>query len=189
MAMQFTVPVPISILMHLCASRWKKLRAATASHAPAIAPMTKTKIAGRPVPIEPGPKTIISFSGERSGPDRAGRWEFWTLMGPAGAAVTRCHEGVDPGERFCRMEGQRKYESLWKKSRSSDQLHPATIDDLESWMNTHPEFVPFAKSGELGGAKVRVVKEGGRCRVVSDAPWLRLATPRGIPARSRKMAR
>jgi hypothetical protein len=68
------------------------------------------------------------------------------------------------------MEGQRGYGSLWKKSRFADQLHPATIDDLESWMNTHPEYLPYAKCGELGGAKVRVVKEGGRCRVISDAP-------------------
>jgi hypothetical protein len=151
--------------------------------------MTKTTIDGRSVPIEPGSKTIISFSRGNDDPSEAGRWEFWTLMGPTGATVTRCHEGADPGESFCRMKGQREYKSPWKRSRFADQLHPATLDELESWLNTHPECVPHAKSGELGGAGVSVVKECGRYQVVRDAPWHRLGTPRGIPAGFRRMAR
>jgi hypothetical protein len=144
----------------------------------------KTSIDGRTVSIEPGPKTIISFSG-----GRGGRLEFWTLMGPSGAAVTSCHEGADPGERFCRMKRQRECQSRWKRSRFADQLHPATIDELESWMNSHPEHVPHARSGELGGAKVRVVKDGGRYRVVLDSSWIRLALPKGIPAPSWRLDR
>ena len=181
--MRIVVPVPISSLMHLYASGWKKLRAATASHAPVIAPMPTTRIDGQPIPIEPGPKTIISFSGGES-PGRTGRWEFWTLMGPSGAAVTSCHEGADPGERFSRMGGQRELQYLARKSRFAFQLHPATVDELESWMNSHPEHVPHARSGELGGAKVRVVKDGRRYRVVSDNLRLRFAMPKGILARS-----
>ena len=181
-------PAPILGLMDDYELRWKRLRAAITPHAPVIAPMTETTIDGRPVSIEPGSKTIISFSEGRGGPDEAGRWEFWTLMGPAGAVVTRCHEGADPGECFSGKRGPRENERPWKKSRFADQLHPATIDELESWMNTHPEYIAHAKSGELGGANVRVVKEGGRYWVVSDAPWLRFATSRGIHARSRRMA-
>jgi hypothetical protein len=187
--MHIRIPAPILSLMHVYASRWKKPRVTAVSYAPIIAPMTTTKIDGRPVPIEPGSKTIISFSAGRRGPDEAGKWEFWTLMGPAGAAVIRCQEGADPGESFCRMTGQGEHASPWRKSRFTDHLHPATIDELESWMNTHPECVPHAKTGELGGAKVRVVKEGRRYQVVLDEPWLRLAMPRGIPARLRGIAR
>ena len=185
--MQFRFPASILSLVHVYASHWRKPRVA-ASRASVIAPMTKTRINGQPVPIEPGSKTIISFSGGSSSPGEACRWEFWTLMGPAGAAVIRCHEGADPGESFCPRNGQGEHFRLRKKSRFADQLHPATIDELESWMNTHPDCVPHARTGELGGAKVRVVKEGGRYQVVLDEPWLRLSKPRGIPARLRGMA-
>jgi len=187
--MRTWVPAPVMELMHVYASRWKELRAATSRHAPTIARMTRTEIDGRLVTIEPGTKTIISFSAGRGGPGEAGRWEFWTLMGPAGAVVTRCHEGADPGECFCRMKGLREYGRTWKKSRFAEQLHPATVDELESWMNTHPDYVPHAKFGEIGGVKVRVVKEGRSYRVVSDAPWFRMATLSGMPARSRGIAR
>lgn len=131
--------------------------------------MTETEIDGRLVPIEPGPKTIIKFSGGRGGPREAGYYEFWAATGPAGKNVARCLLGADPGDRFRRMEGTAGYESGWVIARAADRLRPAAASELERWLNTHPDDARYAESGEVSGKKVRVANENGRYRVVPDA--------------------
>ena len=134
-----------------------------------------TTIAGRDVPIEPGPRTIIRFSGGR-GANEEGDWEFWTAVGPIEAmkdgtparkkTAARCRPGADPGERFLRMEGAPGYERGWAIARVAEFLRPATIGELERWLDEHPDDARYAEAGEVGGDKVRVVNEGGRYRVI-----------------------
>jgi hypothetical protein len=141
--------------------------------------MTDTEIDGRLVPIEPGPKTIIGFSGGRGGPSEAGDWEFWTAVGPMESrkdgtpirrkTAARCRPGADPGERFRRMENNPAEAEGWEIARRADYLRPSVAGEVQCWLN-HPSKrldAPHAGAGEIGGAKVRVVKEGGRYRVVS----------------------
>ena len=134
--------------------------------------METTKIAGRDVPIKPGPKTIITFSGGRGGPSEASRWEFWKARGPAGGVTARCREGEDPGKRFRDMDGAPGYESSWATARVADHLRPATAKEMEAWLNDNSKGkdAPHAESGEVGGMKVRVVESDGRYRVVFDTP-------------------
>lgn len=130
--------------------------------------MTETEIAGRRVPIEPGPKTIIRFSSGRGGEGEAGDWEFWTAVGPTHAVTARCRPGKDPGERFCRMEKSKDEQPGWIVARQAKYLRAATASELEAWLN-HPskgQDAPHAKAGEAVGEQVRVDNQDGRYRVV-----------------------
>lgn len=132
--------------------------------------MVTTKIAGRVVHIKDGPKTTITFSEGRGGPEEAGDWEFWTAVYGRKRCTARCREEKDPGERFCRMEGEPGYEGCWEIARQADYLRPATFSKLEEWLNTHPDDAPYAESGEVGGDKVTIVKRGWRYWATQHQP-------------------
>jgi hypothetical protein len=55
--------------------------------------MRETEIDGRIVPIEPGPKIIITFSAGQEGPQGAGTFEFWVSVSPPLGDCVRCREG------------------------------------------------------------------------------------------------
>lgn len=132
--------------------------------------MKTTKIAGRYVPIEPGPTIVINFSAGHEGTAGAGSYAFWaSVVSPLGDCV-RWPAGKDPGERFRIMQGAPGYEAAWERSRRAKRIRPAMREEVELWLNSHLEDARHATTGELGGAKVRVVSEGGRYRFIQDAP-------------------
>jgi hypothetical protein len=123
--------------------------------------MEKTTIAGREVPIKQGPKIVVSFSGGKVGAEEAGPWEFWVLVGKDGrGTIGRCHPGSDPGERWRRMEGARGYERHWEKAQSAEYLRPASVADVEVWLNepSHQRDARFAESVEIDGKAMTIVR-------------------------------
>jgi len=66
--------------------------------------MGTTKIDGRDIPIDDGPKTIINFWVVSGSTEEYGPWEFWTAEGTAKSATACCRPGVDPGKPFRRAE-------------------------------------------------------------------------------------
>jgi hypothetical protein len=123
--------------------------------------MEKTTIAGREVPIKQGPKIVVSFSGGKVGAEEAGPWEFWVLVGKDGrGTIGRCHPGSDPGERWRRMESARGYERHWEKAQSAEYLRPASVADVEVWLNepSHQRDARFAESVEIDGKAMTIVR-------------------------------
>jgi hypothetical protein len=116
-----------------------------------------TNIAGRDIPIDEGAPSVVSFAQGQSGDVEA--WEFWTLYGDGSRAVTgRCRRGVDPGERFRRMEGQPDYEDAWEIAVAAKGLRPSTEQSVTDWLNSHQEDAELAESCQIGSTNFRVVK-------------------------------
>jgi len=120
--------------------------------------MSITKIAGRDIPIESGAPSVVKFSYVQSGEIEASTWEFWTLFDGSRTVTGRCRQGVDPGERFQRMEGQEEYEDAWEIALAAKGLRPATEKSITGWLNSHPEDAQFAESCQIGLRSFRVVR-------------------------------
>ena len=118
--------------------------------------MDKTKIGEREVAIKRGPKTIVRFSGGKGGPEEAGEWEFWTVVGPErGGDIGRCRAGADPGERWRRMAGAKGYEELYAWASSVAQyLRPASAAEVEVWLNKNQKDARFVESVEVEGREM-----------------------------------
>jgi hypothetical protein len=121
--------------------------------------MSMTKIAGRDIPIESGAPSLVKFSHVESGETEAGStWEFWTLFDDSRTVTGRCRQGIDPGERFRRMEGQDGYEDAWEIALAAKGLRPATEKSVTDWLNSHPDDAQFAESCQIGLRSFRVVR-------------------------------
>ena len=115
--------------------------------------MSKTRIGARDVPIKDGRKTLVRFSGGKGGPDEAGVWEFWTVVGPErGGDIGRCRDGADPGERWRRMDGVKGYEKLYAWATTAAQyMRPASAAEVEVWLNKNQKDARFVESVEVDG--------------------------------------
>jgi len=120
--------------------------------------MEKTKIGEREVPIKPGAKTIVRFSGGNGGPEEAGEWEFWTVVGPErGGDIARCRAGGDPGERWRRMQGAKGYEELYAWASSMAQyMRPASTAEVEVWLNKNQKDARFVEAVQVDGQEMAV---------------------------------
>ena len=115
--------------------------------------MSKTRIGARDIPIKDGRKTVVRFSGGKGGPEEAGAWEFWTVVGPErGGDIGRCREGGDPGERWRRMDGAKGYEKLYAWACTVAQyMRPASAAEVEVWLNKNQKDASFVESVEVDG--------------------------------------
>jgi hypothetical protein len=122
--------------------------------------MRTTEIAGREVPIQPGPPVTITFSGGAAGPSDAGVYEFWTLVIPQGATIVfdtaRQRTGDDPGERWRRMEHAPGYEESYKRAKKAQHMKPAAIKLVEDWLNKHPADAECIVSCSQDGKPMKV---------------------------------
>ena len=120
--------------------------------------MEKTKIGEREVPIKPGAKTTVRFSGGNGGPEEAGEWEFWTVVGPErGGDIGRCRAGGDPGERWRRMQGAKGYEKLYAWASSVAQyMRPASAAEVEVWLNKNQKDARFVEAVAVDGQEMAI---------------------------------
>lgn len=128
--------------------------------------MDHTWIAGRKVPIEPRPKTVVSFSAGCNPDDPPGDYEFWTMKNEDAALhVGRRPAGRDPGERFQMMNGVVGYEQAWKDAQTATLIRPTSAKELVDWLNdvSHSGDAPCARWCQVKGKNMRVVEwtEGG----------------------------
>jgi hypothetical protein len=122
-------------------------------------PVETTKINGRTVPIEQGERTVVCFNDGAGGKHEAGGWEFWTAWATGAEGTTaRTRPGIDPGERFQRMEGEPGYQQHWARASTATRLAPTTAENLISWLNSHAKDSPFATYCRVGGRTMRVVR-------------------------------
>jgi hypothetical protein len=121
-----------------------------------------SKIDGRDVPVLPGPRASLRFTGGARGPQEAGDYEFWVAVRGDKGSVGRRLAGGDAGERFRRTEGLPEYAKHWELARHADFIRPARIAEVERWLDTHAEDARFALDGEVEGRPVRVAREQGR---------------------------
>ena len=117
-----------------------------------------TKIAGRDIPIESGAPSVVHFSNGKSDELEGGPWEFWSVFDDSRTVTGRCRPGIDPGERFRRMEGQEGYEDAWEIALAAKGVRPATENSITGWLNSHPEDAQFAESCQIGLRSFRVVR-------------------------------
>jgi hypothetical protein len=117
---------------------------------------TTTKIAGKDIPIDEGALSVVNFSLSNSGDIEV--WEFWTLYDGSRSVTGRCRQGVDPGERFRRMEGQPDYEDAWEIAAAAKGLRPSTEKSVIDWLNSHEEDAQLAGSCQIGSKNFRVVR-------------------------------
>ena len=91
--------------------------------------------------------------GGNGGPEEAGVWEFWTIVGPErGGDIGRCREGADPGERWRRMEGAKGYEKLYAWAISAAQyMRASSAAEVEVWLNKNQKDARFVESVEVAG--------------------------------------
>lgn len=124
-------------------------------------------IAGRTVPIRPGKKTVMSFTGGKGGPEEAGLWELWTLIAPPWKDRARIRADQDPGERWRRMEGTPGYEHSWEIAKKVEYLRPASAKDVVDWLNSHLKDAEFADWCEIDGQRFKVTPAPHRLEPVS----------------------
>jgi hypothetical protein len=115
-----------------------------------------TKIAGKDVRIDEGIPSFVTFSPRNGGDVEV--WEFWTLYDGSRLVTGRCREGVDPGERFRRMEGLAEYEDAWGIAVGAKGLRPSTEKSVTDWLNSHEEDAQLADFGQIGSRNFRVIK-------------------------------
>ncbi len=131
---------------------------------------TTTRIAGRDIPIADGGLSVVHFSMGKSGADEAGDWEFWSAFDGSRSVTGRCRQGVDPGERFRRMEGLEDYEDAWEIARSALCVRPAVEKSIVGWLNSHREDAQFAEFCQIGSRKLRVVTAEDGFALSEDGP-------------------
>lgn len=117
----------------------------------------ETNIGSRVVPVEDGPPSIVVFTGGANGPDEAGRYAFWTAVCEDGALTFgRALEGMPPGERFSRMEGDPAYADHWAVASRAAFIRPSTAGEVQAWCQGHRRDAAFADEAEIGGQRHRV---------------------------------
>jgi hypothetical protein len=131
--------------------------------------MATTKIAGRDVPVDDGPRTIINFWVARGGAEEAGPREFWTAEGLAKGSIACCRPNVDPGEPFRRAEMLPADHAGWETARHATRLRPATAREVVAWLNAHPEDRPATMPHHVRGQNVRIDGQHGDYRII-DLP-------------------
>ena len=126
--------------------------------------MSNTRIGARDIPIKDGRKTLVRFSGGKGGPEEAGDWEFWTVVGPErGGDIGRCRAGGDPGERWRRMDGAKGYEKLYAWACTAAQyVRPASAAEVEVWLNKNQKDARFVESVQVAGEEMTL---SAKCRV------------------------
>ena len=127
--------------------------------------MATTTINNRLVPFWPSGLITLEFSAGRAGPEEAGFWEFWTVFNDTGKTWARCRSGEDPGERFRKMEGNKGYEKDWAIASAATGIREANSREVEQWLDSHPNDAPFVVSGQLGAAKLKLVRNGNAFRL------------------------
>lgn len=113
--------------------------------------MNTTKIADRDVPVESGEVVTRRFSAGRHGESEAGDFEFWTIFRDRYSYAVRCRAGADPGERFRIMEGEEGYERHWEIAATAKGIRPATQDEVDNWLETHPDDAKFVTEEDPRG--------------------------------------
>jgi hypothetical protein len=107
--------------------------------------------------------SIVTFSAGRKGKREAGDFAFWIAVVDRKKCVDR---GViaraslyySPGERFDRMNRERKkepeYNKIWKflgGGKKIKHIRPATGKEIYRWMKSHKEDSRFVKSIRING--------------------------------------
>jgi hypothetical protein len=129
-------------------------------------PSPSTDIAGRLVPIGRGIPSVVRFAGGRLGEREAGVWQFWTAVDDLERRITtRCREGRDPGERFRATETRPQEHDSWLVVSRAKVIRPATMQEVNGWLQAHPADAPYAESGRIGDKSVRVDRTNDGCRL------------------------
>jgi hypothetical protein len=130
---------------------------------------TGTEIAGRYIEMHGGPRSVVTFSAGRAGPQEAGDWEFWTAVRGTDRYVIRCRAGADPGERFRQMEGVPAYQGPWEIGSRAQYLQPALLDEVQLWLDTRAEDAVHVRRADIGGRTLEVALDGERRRLVKGS--------------------
>jgi hypothetical protein len=121
----------------------------------------ETTIADRQVPVEDGPRTVVSFSAGCEKRDKEGNYDFWTLKNETGyLLVGRWPAGAPPGERFRHMEHNPADAPGWKDAQTAILLRSAAANELIDWLNdeAHAHDAPCATHGIILGMPMTVVR-------------------------------
>ena len=124
--------------------------------------MPTTNVLGRDIPIRDGPKSIVSFSSGARGPQEAGRYALWTAIlkadrdGVVRGYTIRSLESLPPGARYDRHPDDPRYHDMREGLKDCAYITPASVAEIESWLQGHRKDAAFASEAEVGGAKYRI---------------------------------
>jgi hypothetical protein len=118
-----------------------------------------TLIAGRPIPVQPGPRTKVHFSANCNPADPPGAYDFWALLVENGGMTGRWPAGGDPGDRFRQMEGLPGYEEHWQAARTAVLIRPASGAEVIKWMHAHPTDAPCAGHCVVGNKEFQIARQ------------------------------
>jgi hypothetical protein len=131
--------------------------------------MDHTVIAGRKVPIAPGPSTVVYFTGDCHPNDLEGEYEFWLIHDGVSGFTGRRPTGSDPGERFRMMEGVQGYEQAWELAKRATRIYPAPSKAVLNWLKNHPVEAACARACRFKGASFRITTSGdGAYHLIPD---------------------
>jgi hypothetical protein len=115
----------------------------------------QTTIAGKTVPIQSGPTTIVYFSADCHPSDPSGEYEFWMETTVSKPITRRRPARRDPGERFQMMGGTPGYERYWAAAQAATLVRPASDEELLNWFNdpSRAHDALCAGKGTFGGSQ------------------------------------
>jgi hypothetical protein len=116
-----------------------------------------TEIAGRHVPVQPGPLTRLYFSHDCEERDPAGYYHFWTMKNEEKKLRPgRCFHDKDPGWRFRETEYRPNEQEVWAEAQTAIFVRPSSLQEVEDWLNGHPGDAPCAQYGEQNGQPIKI---------------------------------
>lgn len=107
--------------------------------------------------------SIVTFSAGRKGKREAGDFAFWTAVvdrrkGVDRGVIARASLYYPPGERFDRMNRERKKEPAYNKTwtffgggKKIKYIRPSTGKEIFRWMKSHREDSRFVTSIRVAG--------------------------------------
>ena len=107
--------------------------------------------------------SLVTFTDGARGLQEAGRYAFWTgvlqveIGGEQGYTV-RSRDHLRPGERDAVPTDDPHYDDVRQGLRDCLFVRPASLSEIESWLQGHRKDAAFASEAEINATNYRVEK-------------------------------
>ena len=105
--------------------------------------------------------SLVTFTNGARGLQEAGRYAFWTGIlrvenGVENGYTVRSREHLRPGERDDVPPDDPHHDDVRQGLRDCLYVRPASLSEIESWLQGHRTDAAFATEVEVGGERYRV---------------------------------
>jgi hypothetical protein len=111
--------------------------------------------------VHDGQKSLVTFTCGARGSQEAGRYAFWTGIlrvenGIEQGYTVRSREHLRPGERDDVPPDDPHFDDVRQGLRDCLFVRPASLPEIESWLQGHRTDAAFATEADVGGKRYRV---------------------------------